>query len=124
MMKYLLILLLTGCVTYKQDGEWMTVPLFWGSPEYHDTRLTVHVLPDIDDACSKWGIVRACTAGGIVYLKGETQRVTMNLSADYIAQLPQDCGHILADRMGLDLTFNAQSYLTHEFRAHIIGRGH
>jgi len=123
-MRYLLIFLLTGCVTYKQDGEWQTDPLFWGSPQHTDTRLTVHVMPDIDGICSRYGTRIACTHNGTVYLKGEPQNVTMRLSADYIASLPKDCGHILADKLGLELSFNAQTYLTHEFRSHVIGNGH
>ena len=126
-MKYLgliIVLLLTGCVTFKKDGEWVTVPIFWDSAEQQGARLTVHVLPDIDEACERWGIVRACTTNGIVYLKGEPQNVTMNLSGEYIASLPKDCGWVLAEKLGLSLSFNAQTYLTHEFRSHVIGDGH
>ena len=107
-MRYLLILLLTACA----------------SMDYRDTELTVHVMPDIDNICKQYGTFIACTHNNVVYLKGDEQLVTMSLSAGYIESLPTDCGYILADKLGLSLSFNAKTYLTHEFRRHVIGHGH
>ena len=130
-MRYLLILLLTGCVSYKDrtTGEWTTVPLFWGSPEHSDTRLTVHVVDrdTLDKVCAKWGYVAACTVNRIAYVQGEPQVVTMKLSSEYINNLPINegrAGDMLAEKLGLDLGFNSREDLGHEFRSHVLGYGH
>ena len=128
-MKTLIIflsILLTSCVTYKQNGEWVTEPLFWdtGQSVTESVRLTVHVVPQaqLDATCAKWGIVRACAIDGIAYIPGKPQKVTMKLSAEYINSLPYDhgkAGDMLADTLGLELGFNQRESLGHEALLHI-----
>ena len=121
-----LSIFLTSCVTYKQNGEWVTEPLLWDTGQQHteSVRLTVHVVPQdqLDATCAKWGIVRACTVNGIAYIPGKPQNVTMKLSPEYINSLPHDegrTGDMLAKKLGLELAFNQRESLGHEALRHI-----
>ncbi len=127
-MKYLILtILLTGCVSYKKDGEWVTESLFTMPPpratESH--RITVEVVTrdNLDIACNQFGIVRGCTIQGRVYVKGTPKTVTMLLSAKYINGLPFDSGFAgdrLADKLGIELSFNDRATLGHEILEHAI----
>jgi len=126
-MRYLLILLLTGCVTYKKSGEWVTEPFFnFQKTQVISVRITVHVVDrdTLDKVCSKWGIVAACTINGTAYIQGKPQNVTMKLSPEYINSLPINeaaAGDKLTEKLGLELEFNQRADLGHEFKAHIMG---
>jgi hypothetical protein len=118
--------LLTSCISYKgSDGKWITQSAFKPLARPETARINVHVMPSIDEACSQFGIVAACTTeGNHVYLKGKPQNVSMLIGKAYIDTLPLYdegfTGDMLADKLGLELSFNARQYLGHEFKAHVL----
>ena len=106
-MRCLLILLLTACATAQHTDP---------------VRITVHVMPSVDEVCSRLGRPRACAINGVAYIQGKQQFVSMLISPEYINALPNDegeAGDMLADKLGLDIAFNRREELGHEALRHI-----
>ncbi len=124
----ILAIMLTSCLAYKRDGEWVVQSAFRDVPRETSARITVIVVPDAYEKCKQAGAAHACMIDGRVYVSGEPQNITMKLGAEYIDSLPVydigRTGDILAERLGLELGFNQRASLGHEFIYHIIGDGH
>jgi len=118
-MKYLIttaiVILLSACapIQYERVTE--------------STRITVHVLSqgDLDIKCER--PIRGCTIDHRqIYVRGAAQNVTMLLSPEYVNALPADigfAGDALAEKLGLELSFNDRETLGHEFMVHVLGEG-
>ena len=107
-MRYLILLLLTACATAQHADP---------------VRITVQVMPSVDEVCSQFGRPRACAINGTAYIQGKRQFVSMLIDPEYINSLPDDdegeAGDMLADKLGLDLEFNRREELGHEALRHI-----
>lgn len=97
----LLSILLTGCVAFKENGKWTSVPLFGGEvvtrtvindeatinhgvrTDLITVQLTVEVMPSIVEKCAEWSPAIACATNNRVYIQGTPQTATMLMDVQF-----------------------------------------